>query len=79
MVLYVLWQVDRLQDKVIRSEFQSQGDLYQEGVVGEELVHRKASKWGKVIDKASLIALVCRLIIFYCRLVSGKMKSFIYL
>ena len=69
------WRVDRLQDKTIRNEYQAElgvraneffqtlGDLNQEGVVGEELVRRMASKWEKVVDKAALITLGRKLII----------------
>ena len=69
------WRVDRLQDKTTRSEYQAElgihandffqmlRDLYREGVVGEELVRRMASKWEKVVDKAASIALGRKLII----------------
>ena len=55
LILYK-WRVDRLQDKTIRNEYQAElglcannffqtlSDLHQEGVVGEELVRRMASK-----------------------------------
>ena len=55
------WQVDRLQDKTIRNEYQTElglhandffqtlSDLHCEGVVGEELACRMASKWEKVV------------------------------
>ena len=57
------WRVDRLRDKAIRNEYQAElglhasnflktlSDLHQEGVVGEELIRRMASKWKKVVDK----------------------------
>ena len=69
------WRVDRLQDKAIRNEYQAElglcandffqtlSDLHQEGVVGEELVRRMASKWEKVVDKAALLTLGRKLII----------------
>ena len=37
--------------------------MYQEGVVGEELVRRMASKWEKVVDEAVSIALGHKLVI----------------
>ena len=43
--------------------FQTLGDFHQEGVVGEELVCRMASRWKKVVDKAALLTLVCKLTI----------------
>ena len=43
--------------------FQTLDDLHREGVTGEELVHRMASKWEKVVDKAATISLGHKLII----------------
>ena len=68
------WRIDRLQDKEIRNEYQAElglscqrffqtlDDLYQEDVVEEELVHRLASKWEKVVDKAASKVLGCKFI-----------------
>ena len=41
---------------------QTLGDLHREGVTGEELFHRMASKWEKVVDKAGTISLGSKLI-----------------
>ena len=57
-------------------------DLHQEGVVGEELVRRMASKWEKVVDKAALLTLGRKLIIcanssdpvYFHMLINGKVK-----
>ena len=69
------WQVDRLQYKMIRIKYQDElgvhandffqtlGDLHQEGVTREELVHRMARKWEKVVDKGATISLDSKLII----------------
>ena len=43
--------------------FSNYRGLHQEGVVGEELVHRMASKREKVADKAALLTLGHQLII----------------
>ena len=64
-------KVDRVQDKAIRNEghatckhdllankfLKTLGELYQEGVIGEEFGCRMANNWEKVVDKAALIAL----------------------
>ena len=69
------WRVDRLQDKTVRNKyqiklgiyaenfFQTLEDLGQEGVVGEALVCRMASKWEKVVNRAASITLGCKHII----------------
>ena len=43
--------------------FLTLGDLYQEGVAGEELVCRMASKWEKAVDKANFVTFGGKLII----------------
>ena len=54
--------------------------MHKEGVVEEELVHRMASKWEKMVDKGALLTLGHQLIICGTvgQLVVG-MKSFVSL
>ena len=56
--------------------FSTLRDLNWEGVAGEELVHRMASKWKKVVGKAALGVLGRKLII--CgKVVNGGMRNIV--